>query len=248
MRYALIADIHEDLVSLSLALKKIEKLRCDEIICLGDISGFSVPHYHYFDTRDAHACLKLVRSNCKYVIAGNHDLHAARQTPKVNPDFDYPDNWYALDYQERRKISMGQLWLYDHDELNPLYTDADKDFLRTLPESQILQVNDQKILLTHFIYPNLTGSMQLFYNDTRQFERHRTYMIDQNCTLGFTGHRHFAGLLVASPKGLFSKRYNSRYTPDNMDVMMVPPIAGNRIGNGFCIFDTESSTIKTKRI
>ena len=37
MRIALISDIHEDVVSLKQALRKISKQKVDEIACLGDI-------------------------------------------------------------------------------------------------------------------------------------------------------------------------------------------------------------------
>ena len=248
MKYAIIADIHEDIVSLKFALHKIEKLNCDEIICLGDISGFSVPHYNYYDTRNAHECLKLVRQNCKTIIAGNHDLHAARKTPIINPEFEYPSNWYKMDYNERLNKSCGMVWLYDNDELNPLYTHADIEFLRTLPEYHILETKGHKILLSHFIYPNLTGSSREFCSFVEDFEFHKKYMADANCHFGFAGHRHFAGLLIASDKKMIEKRYNSKYTPKLNDCILVPPITGTRNGNGFCIFDTENFTIETKRL
>ena len=68
MKYAIITDIHEDIVNLKFAFQKIEKLGCDQVICLGDISGFCAPHYHYYDTRNATECLQLIREKCEIII------------------------------------------------------------------------------------------------------------------------------------------------------------------------------------
>jgi Icc-related predicted phosphoesterase len=47
MRLAFISDIHEDVESLRRILRKAEKRGYDQLICLGDISGFSLPFYTY---------------------------------------------------------------------------------------------------------------------------------------------------------------------------------------------------------
>jgi len=248
MRYALISDIHEDIVHLKLALRKIEKQKCDAIICLGDVSGFSVPHYHYYDTRNASECLRIVRDNCAIIIAGNHDLHAARKVPRINPDYPYPDNWYRMDYHQRLAASREKVWLFDNDELNPLYTHDDVVFLKTLPEYHVLKTPYGNIMLSHYAYPNLTGSMRGFYSSPDEFEAHRSYMAQANCILGFTGHRHYEGLYVATISGILQKRHNRRYAPESMDCIMVPPITHSQIGNGFCIYDIEQKSVITHRI
>ncbi len=247
MKYAIIADIHEDIVNLKFAFRKIEKLNCDEIICLGDISGFSVPHYNYFDTRNAHECLRLIRANCKIIVAGNHDLHAAGRFPTINPVFTYPESWYKMDYDERLNESDGKVWLYDENELDPLYTNSDIDFLRTLPEYHILETKNQNVLLSHYFYPNLTGSSREFYSSAEDFESHKEYMSGINCHFGIAGHRHYVGLLVASDNKLIKKRYNNQYTPKANDCMLVPPITGSKISKGFCIFDVDNFVIKAQR-
>jgi predicted phosphodiesterase len=248
MKYAIIADIHEDIVSLEVALMKIDKLKCDEVICLGDISGFSMPHYDYFEMRNASECLRLIRDNCEIIIAGNHDLHSARRTPEINPGFKYPKEWYKLDYQERLNISEGKVWLYDNNELNPLYTHSETDFLHTLPEFHVLKTDNHNIFLSHFIYPNLTGSAREFYSFSEDFEQHKKLVSDQNCHYSFAGHRHYTGLFISSDKGITDKRYNRKYTPQQNDSVLIPPIVGNRIGNGFCIFDSERLTVEAINI
>ena len=133
MRLAIISDIHEDLISLQAALRAIEKFSCEEIICLGDISGYSVPYYDYLHSRNAHECLSLIRANCSTVILGNHDIHAASIIPKHCNFFNFPDNWYQLNYHQRHQMANNTLWLHEENDLNALYKEDDLEYLRSLP-------------------------------------------------------------------------------------------------------------------
>jgi predicted phosphodiesterase len=65
MRLAIISDIHSNLQALEEALKVIERLRVDEIHCLGDIVGYG---------GNPNECVALVRARCMKVVKGNHDL------------------------------------------------------------------------------------------------------------------------------------------------------------------------------
>lgn len=248
MKYALIADIHEDLVHLELALKKIEKLKCDQAICLGDISGFSVPYYQYLDTRNASKCLRLIRENCSVIIAGNHDINAAGKVPEISPDFVYPNTWHKMDFHERSMVSKGKVWLYDDNELDPLYTIKDIEFLKSLSEFKVVETMQGKILLSHYLYPNITGSTKKFYNENMDFKDHREFMKSNDCLVSFTGHRHYSGLFISTENGIIRRRYNSKHYIKRGDCIHVPQVARNRIGNGFCVFDSIEFSIKTVRI
>lgn len=248
MKLALISDIHEDIVNLKLALHKIEKLQCDEIVCLGDISGFSVPHYRYFDTRDAHECLRLVRENCKIVIMGNHDLQAAERLPANCTGFDFPENWYSLDYHKRKKLGYKKVWLYDHDELDPLYTAEDKTYLSTLPEIETMEVKGQKLLFSHYIFPNLSGSLLQFYHQPDEYQKHLDFIEERDSKLSFGGHFHTGGLTIATREKLLHKNFRRKYFPEETAAILVPSIAGNKMNNGFCIFDSDEDSIRAMRI
>ena len=52
MKLGIISDIHEDAERLIIALKALEKLNCDRIICLGDISGYDDRFYSYKYSRN----------------------------------------------------------------------------------------------------------------------------------------------------------------------------------------------------
>ncbi|MBN1925891.1 MAG: metallophosphoesterase [Prolixibacteraceae bacterium] len=248
MKLAIISDIHEDVINLEKALRKIEKKRCDEIVCLGDISGFSVPHYKFFDTRDAHLCLKLIKENCRYIVLGNHDLNAVRKIPEYSTDFKYPDNWYSMDYKSRKELSEDKLWLYDHDELNPLYTHDDIDFLLKQKELIAIEENGKNYFFSHYVYPNLNGCMKEFYHHAEDYKQHLRYLEENNCEVGFSGHTHPRGLYVTDKK--ISRRigFRIKVRPSRLTHIEIPSIARNKHCNGFCIFNISEGWIRAERI
>ena len=130
MRIAIITDIHEDYHHLKNVIYKIEKQSCYEIICLGDISGYSIPYYKYHHHRSAHDCLQLLKDKCSTIIVGNHDLHAAKIIPEISPQFEFPKDWYEMDYLQRKTFSDNKIWLHEKDDLDPLYTKDDILFLQ----------------------------------------------------------------------------------------------------------------------
>ncbi len=68
MRYAILADIHSNLVAFQAVLRDIEsKGGIDEIWCLGDVVGYGP---------EPHACIDLLRQYKHICVAGNHDWAA----------------------------------------------------------------------------------------------------------------------------------------------------------------------------
>jgi predicted phosphodiesterase len=244
MRYAVISDIHEDVVNLRKAFARIEKIGVDKIVCLGDISGFSARHYSFMDSRNASECLEMVRDKCAIIIAGNHDLHAGRKTPEITPLFSYPDNWYRNDFPTRLKLSEGKVWLYDTYELDALYSREDKAFINSLPEFSV----ENNILFAHYLYPNLTGAAKQFYIEMDALQEHKRFVIDQGCTISFSGHPHHSGLLIVAEKQIVERRFNRKVQLSGVNSVLVPPIVRGRGGSGFCIFDASQLTIEAKRV
>ncbi|NBC84216.1 MAG: hypothetical protein GVY19_12685 [Bacteroidetes bacterium] len=248
MKLALITDIHEDYENLKEAIRKIEKLKPDSIICLGDISGFSAPYYAYRSTRDAHQCLKLVRSVCEQVILGNHDIHAAQILPKNTDFFDYPENWYQLDYHERHELGSKTLWMHEENDLDPLYRKSDINFLRTLPEYVTRKTKTENILLMHYVYPNISGLKTEFYTYADEFKRHFKFMESLNCKISFCGHAHTQGFFVASPKSLKAYMFKEVVLPDKPVCVGIPPVTSSSKRNGFLIFNTDHNSVRAHRI
>jgi len=245
MKIAIISDIHEDIIHLTAALKMIEKQRVDQLVCLGDISGYSVPYYNHLDTRDAHECLQLIRSNCSYVVLGNHDIHAAGIIPENSPFFEYPSNWYQLDYQERKKMASRKIWLHEENDMDPLYTRDDIDYLRSLPEYVVLSTAMGNILLSHYVYPNLSGIGKTFFTYSDEFRKHSDFTRHKNCRLSFFGHTHTTGFLKVMHKKTRKYGFGKVAAISEDHAISVPSIALNGRRNGFCVFDGEERTLQS---
>ena len=96
MKIGFVSDIHEDINSLKEALRILDFQKCDKIVCLGDIVGYSVPFYGFLSSRNASEVIELLKKKCDIIVAGNHDLFAIRKLPKYKAGFKYPKNWYTL--------------------------------------------------------------------------------------------------------------------------------------------------------
>jgi predicted phosphodiesterase len=248
MRLAIISDIHEDFISLQGVLRAIEKFNCEEIICLGDISGYSVPYYNYLHARNAHGCLSLIRSNCSTVILGNHDIHAASIVPKNNAYFQYPENWYQLNYHERKALANNALWLHEENDLDPLYKEDDIEYLKSLPEVAQKEFSGLRILFSHYVYPNISGLKKEFYTYTNEFKKHFDYMKSLDCQISFTGHAHVKGFFIATRRRFKQYRYKSIRIRNTPCCIGIPPVTSLNKRNGFCIFDTDEMSLRVVKL
>ncbi|MCD4698272.1 MAG: metallophosphoesterase [Bacteroidales bacterium] len=206
MKFGIIGDIHEDILSLKTALKCIEKAGCSEIICFGDIIGFSLPNFGHFDTRDASECISAVKQNCKYVVAGNHDLFPVRKIPKFDTGFNYPENWYDMEYLERKALAGEEVWLNEENELNPLISKSEKEYLRALPEYLVIKAKEFDLVVSHFLFPDLSGSHKQYYEAFGPIEPHLDFIDSNNALIGFSGHKHIEGFFNATNR---EKNYNT---------------------------------------
>jgi predicted phosphodiesterase len=79
MRIAVISDIHANLEALQAVLTRIEVLKADKIVCLGDIVGYNA---------DANECVDIIRTMKIRCVLGNHDACAAglEEPDGFNPD------------------------------------------------------------------------------------------------------------------------------------------------------------------
>jgi predicted phosphodiesterase len=247
MRIAIISDIHEDIINLEKAFHKIEKLNCDKIYCLGDISGYGIHNYHYFERRNASECLKHVKNNCEIVVLGNHDLQAIQKIPISNRNFIFPKNWYNLDYQEKKQLSNNKLWLYE-DELNPLYSKEDISFLKSKNEFEVIQIDNDNLLFSHYVYPNLTGSLKEFSFENGDYNSHFKFIKKHHCNLSFSGHEHADGLLIITEKGIIQRNFSSYKLVNNNAAVIVPAIVKGKKRSGFIIFDSDNSEIEAIKL
>ncbi len=64
MKLAIISDIHANMEALTACFKKIDELKADKIICLGDIVDYCA---------EPNECISLIQKHCDSVVIGNHD-------------------------------------------------------------------------------------------------------------------------------------------------------------------------------
>ena len=229
VRLAILSDIHEDLGRLRKVLKKIDRLGKDMTICLGDISGFSEPYYKYRKTRNASACLELVRDKCEIIIPGNHDLHASGKI--------------------KDPATGGREEQWDHhSDLDPGYSEEEIDFLSGLPNYRIIPNHGKGILLSHYASPNISGIIKGFYTRGAEFASHFRLMQENNCMLGFTGHAHVRGFYTVSSSRFAHYSYRRLYLKDFPVIIGVPPVTRHKYRSGFCIFDTDLSLLRVYKL
>lgn len=247
MRLALISDIHEDYLNLKKAVAAIQKAGYDQLICLGDISGFSVPYYNFEESRDAHACLSLLREKSAIILPGNHDFHAMRRIPRESAVFDFPSDWYDLSYEQRARLANNEIWLHEENDLLPGYTEEDMEYLKTLPEYFILKAEGHAILLSHYVFPNLSGYKKGFYSMAFEFTSHFAFMEKQQCDVSIFGHTHGRGLSAISSRRFREYRFRNLRLRKFPLAIGIPPVTNNHKSNGFCIFDTVKLQVQAKR-
>jgi len=229
VRLAILSDIHEDHKQLKRVFRKVDQIGCDISVCLGDISGYSNAYYRYPAERNAQACLELVRENCHIIIPGNHDLHAAGKIPE-------PPAGAGYDY-----------WPHEED-LEPNFSEEDLAFLAGLPEYTVLTDTTHKILLSHYMDPNLSGIIEGFFTQARELDSHFGLMQKLDCNLGFAGHAHARGFHVIYPGQFRHYGYRRLQLNDFPVVIGIPPVTRNKMRSGFCIFDTDSNLLQAFKL
>lgn len=243
MRIGIFTDIHENIEMLREALRLASVHKCDEIACLGDIAGYDHRFYSFNPNRSAKACLDLVRSSCRWIVPGNHDLFAAGKFPSYTNGFIYPETWFSMDHQERKKISGGKVWCYEGEEPNDL-EEEDLSFLNSLPEYIILSMAGINCLLSHYIYPDFTGSTTNYIERNNQLGKLWDFMNLHQIRYSFSGHshNHFAGLAYRGGrsflKAIHSVPCHSFNLGDEMLMVLLPPLAGEKGRTGFSIIDS----------
>jgi predicted phosphodiesterase len=247
MKLGFVSDIHEDVVSLIKGLDVLHGEKCDQIICLGDIVGFSNPYYPYTKTKDANACIDLIREHCTIVVPGNHDLFSVGRIPAYNAGIQYPDNWFSMELSVRMDMMKGKIWFYEN-EVAPALTEENKAYLYGLPEYHILTNDDYNILLAHFLYPDVSGSLTKRIDDIYNYRDHFLFMRQNNCRLSFAGHMHKEGFEVVNIMGVSEFGFKKKRLRMTESFIGLPPVARGTNKNGVTVFDTRSFEIKAIRL
>jgi predicted phosphodiesterase len=245
MKIGFITDIHEDVQNLKRAFSVLEKEKCDTLICLGDIVGFTIPFYRYIESRNAEECIRLVKENCSVVVAGNHDLYAVKKTPYHKAGFNYPENWYELDYDIRSKKAKNRIWLYEDNELRCKISGNAKEYLLGLNETEVREYGDKKFLFSHFCYPDFSGSAIFFPREPFHLKKHFDYMRENNCLVSISGHGHPEGTIIVDENKFSFSGFGNHKLLDEPHWIVIPCVARTSRLNGVMVMDASSGEFKT---
>jgi predicted phosphodiesterase len=101
-RYAILGDIHANLVALRAVLRDAQEQRCHQYACVGDIVG-----YH----ASPRECLQIVRDLSMPCVQGNHDEYCASDEPlgNINPRAKAATLWTREQLSEADKRWLREL-------------------------------------------------------------------------------------------------------------------------------------------
>jgi predicted phosphodiesterase len=240
MKIGFVSDIHEDISTLKRAFRTLEQMQVDEVVCLGDIVGYSVPFYNFMTERDANAVVDLVRSNCSATVIGNHDLFAVKRIPDNRSFFNYPEDWYERDYDDRRTLAADKIYLYEYNELPSLLSAKNKDFIRGLPEQVIRDCGDHSLLFTHYAMPDCTGSSIWAPKEPGELASHFNFMGQKGCLYSFSGNDHIEGMQIFTKDSKLDTSFQTVKLPDEKIWVHGPAVTRGTTLNGFMVYDSNS--------
>lgn len=233
---------------LEAVLRTAEKLRCDELACLGDIAGYDRRFYNYQFRRSARMCVSLIRSSCRWVVAGNHDLFAVMRFPEWSNGYRYPEKWFLMSPEERRGASEGLVWSFDSEDPNDL-GEEEIDFLKRIPEYEIVTTQAMKLLLSHYIYPDFTGSTTRYVAKQNHISELWRFMDRHGIHFSLSGHSHKAFAYFShrrSPgflRAIHPVPNDSIYLGHEMTMLLLPPLTGGNGRTSFSVIDTDARTL-----
>jgi len=242
MKIGIVCGIHEDIENLEKAIVGIEERECDTIVCLGDMVGFTEPYYGHEDTRDVNAVITLVKEKCQYVVIGNHDIVPARVTPKQTP-FVYPQNWYDLSFDERKECSKEKVWVCE-DDLPVDLSEESVNYLRSLPEYQVIETAEMNILISHYAFPNLIGDDVESDPIVDNGKAHLDFIRKHDCQLGIFNHDLQSGVRFFTGDSASERGFGMHNLPSLSLAMNGVWVANGTESNGFMILDTAKNTVE----
>lgn len=110
MRLGIITDIHSNLEALRTVLHRLDQMKPDQIICLGDIVGYNASPNEVIDTIRARRIPRIM-GNHDAIVAGIEDASSYNEKARTALDWHIaqirPDNrrWLA---ESREKMSVGE--------------------------------------------------------------------------------------------------------------------------------------------
>jgi len=243
VKLGIFSDIHEDASSLQYVLTQLMDQGCDTLVCLGDIVGYDPCDYGPNPDRDAEACLRMVKEHCSIVVAGNHDLFAAKKVPENTAGFRYPANWYSLPLAERQSRSQRKIWDYcDAEDQIQLSADA-RNYISSLPESSLLESNGFRWYFAHHMMPDPTGSRRGMPGWIPDLWKQFRLMDRLGISASVSGHTHLHGTLTATRFQLLHTDRSVITLGKRRKWMTCPPVTRGPVTSGYLTANAETGEV-----
>lgn len=126
MIFAIISDVHANLQAVEACFKRIDEIKPDCIICLGDLVDYC---------GEPNEVIEIIRSRCNVVVIGNHD----------EAQFNY---LLSKGFSENARISSE----HTRTVINPVYIDYFKTLSLTRSEEGLLFVHSSPALPQKYKY------------------------------------------------------------------------------------------------
>ncbi len=167
MKYAIVSDIHGNIIALKEAMKLIENENFEKIICLGDIIGIG--------TR-SEECVKFLMNYKDKLIAvqGNHEERILNGIPEYIHDGNH---------KMSEEDKMQEYWIRDN------LSQESKKYLAELPQEIETEIEGVKFVITH--YPsNSDMSYKKFNSFPSKEELYQLFEKYNDSSVYLFGHTH----------------------------------------------------------
>lgn len=169
---AILSDIHGNIEALDAVLSDLRHQPCDLILCAGDLVGYG-PH--------PNEVIERIKALNIQTVMGNYDEAIGFKLPACGCHIDNP---------RQKELSRHSLkWSIDHT------LPANREFLRSLPESLSLQIAGKSVFLLHASADSI--SEYIYQVDTDRLEQ---ILQETEEDIYIYGHTHYPFIMPLGTK------------------------------------------------
>jgi hypothetical protein len=98
-------------------------------------------------------------------------------------------------------------------------------------------------MVTHFCYPDLSGSTIFFPEQPFHLRKHFQFLEEHGCRMGISGHGHPEGCLIVDEDRFTLHPFGTIQLTGDPVWIVAPCIARTSRANGCLVLDTETMTL-----
>lgn len=173
-KIALFTDIHANQEALEAILADIKKREITEVVCLGDIIAIGP---------NSKECLNLIKENNIELLLGNHELYTIYGSD-IDPD---------MDDTERKH----------HSWVDSNLKSKDIDFLKKCKLQKEIKLNNETILLEHFLIENIQKNYPFYHLNILKDNIINDKILEEKAHYIFCGHEHKSFMIDEDDKEFY---------------------------------------------